>query len=378
MKKIAILGASGSIGTTTLAIIKENPKKFKVVAISVYSNTSLLKQLLNDFPSIQLVGVKSLQEISSYILDYPNVKFYEGNEGLNQVATCDCDIVVNALVGFVGLLPTIQALNAKKDVALANKETLVVAGKMVMDLAKQNNVHIYPMDSEHSAIFQCLEKNNPIRKVILTASGGPFFHYSLKEVENVPVEKALAHPNWKMGKKITIDCATMMNKAFEIVEAKWLFNLELDQIEVVIHPQSKIHSMIEFEDGSIKAQLGISSMRIPISYALSYPKRIKNVCASLSFLEKQTFEFYPVDKHRFEAIELAYEGLKRQGTYFAIMNAANEEAVQMYLNHEIHFGRIIEIVKETLNACPFENKLTLENVIKADDLARTYVKGLKK
>lgn len=377
MKKIAILGASGSIGKTTIQIIKEHQEEFKLVAVSVYSNITYLKELLSEFKTIEVVGVKDLKEVEKYILDYPNVLFYEGNDGLNKVATSNCDLLVNALVGFVGLVPTVEAIKAKIDIALANKETLVVAGKLVTKLAKENNVKIYPIDSEHSAIFQCLESENPIKKVILTASGGPFLNKSFKELETVTVEDALNHPNWKMGKKITIDSATLMNKAFEIVEAKWLFDLKPNQIEVVIHPQSKIHSMVEFRDGSIKAQLGISSMKIPVSYALTYPKRLDDVCESISFTSHLTFDFYPVDTNRFEAIKLAYDGLLKQGTYFAIMNASNEVAVEKFLNKEISFVRIIEIVKETLKAIPIDDEVTLESIIEADKKARVYARRLK-
>ncbi len=377
MKKIAILGASGSIGKTTIQIIKEHQEEFKLVAVSVYSNITYLKELLSEFKTIEVVGVKDLKEVEKYILDYPNVLFYEGNDGLNKVATSNCDLLVNALVGFVGLVPTIEAIKAKIDIALANKETLVVAGKLVTKLAKENNVKIYPIDSEHSAIFQCLESENPIKKVILTASGGPFLNKSFKELETVTVEDALNHPNWKMGKKITIDSATLMNKAFEIVEAKWLFDLKPNQIEVVIHPQSKIHSMVEFRDGSIKAQLGISSMKIPVSYALTYPKRLDDVCESISFTSHLTFDFYPVDTNRFEVIKLAYYGLLKQGTYFAIMNASNEVAVEKFLNKEISFVRIIEIVKETLKAIPIDDEVTLESIIEADKKARVYARRLK-
>lgn len=377
MKKIAILGASGSIGKTTIQIIKEHQEEFKLVAVSVYSNIIYLKELLSEFKTIEVVGVRDLKEVEKYILDYPNVLFYEGNDGLNKVATSNCDLLVNALVGFVGLVPTIEAIKAKIDIALANKETLVVAGKLVTKLAKENNVKIYPIDSEHSAIFQCLESENPIKKVILTASGGPFLNKSFKELETVTVEDALNHPNWKMGKKITIDSATLMNKAFEIVEAKWLFDLKPNQIEVVIHPQSKIHSMVEFRDGSIKAQLGISSMKIPVSYALTYPKRLDDVCESISFTSHLTFDFYPVDTNRFEVIKLAYYGLLKQGTYFAIMNASNEVSVEKFLNKEISFVRIIEIVKETLKAIPIDDEVTLESIIEADKKARVYARRLK-
>jgi len=288
MKKIAILGVSGSIGQSTIEVLKKHREQFTLVGISVYHNIDCLNDLLQDFLTIEVVGVKSLLDVQSYILNYPHVKFIEGEKGLESVATCHCDLVLNALVGFVGLKPTIQAIQAHKDIALANKETLVAGGELITQLIKEYGVHLYPVDSEHSAIFQCLEKNNP-HKIILTASGGPFYQKTLNEIQNVSIKEALAHPNWKMGKKITIDSATMMNKAFEIIEAKWLFDLKEDEIEVVIHPQSIIHSMVEFKDGAIKAQLGTPDMKVPIAYALSYPKRLDNITSFLSFCSNLVF-----------------------------------------------------------------------------------------
>ena len=271
MKKIAILGASGSIGTSTINVIRNHLDKFNLVAFSVYNNIGKITELLDEFKTVELVAVKDLNMISDLIEKYPNVKFVEKEEGLLEISSSCCDIVVNALVGFVGLLPTLKAIECKKDVALANKETLVAAGKIVMEKAKENNVKIIPVDSEHSAIFQCLEDND-VNSIILTASGGPFFKKTLEELKDVTKEEALNHPTWKMGAKISIDSATMFNKAFEIIEAYHLFNVKLEQINVLIHPQSIVHSMVEFKDGSIKAHLGVSDMKIPIAYALSYPK----------------------------------------------------------------------------------------------------------
>ena len=373
MKKIAILGASGSIGTSTLDVIRKHSDKFSLVAFSVYSNVSKIEEILNEFKSVELVAVRDLSEVKDLISKYSNIKFVEKEEGLLQVSSSSCDIVVNALVGFVGLLPTLKAIECKKDVALANKETLVAAGKLVMEKAKENNVKIIPVDSEHSAIFQCLE-DNQVNSIILTASGGPFFKKTLEELKDVIKEEALNHPTWKMGAKITIDSATMFNKAFEIIEAYHLFNVKEDQIKVLIHPQSIVHSMVEFKDGSIKAHLGVSDMKIPIAYALSYPERLDNVADYLKLEEVFKLEFYKADLKRFNALNLAYEVLKKQGTYPCVMNAANEEAVNLFLNGKIKFYQIEEVVCKTLSMHQSEEELTLQSIIDADIWAREYVR----
>lgn len=373
MKKIAILGASGSIGSQTLDVIRIHSDKFSLVAFSVYSKIEIIEDILNEFKSVNLVAVRSLDEISSIIKKYPNVSFFEQEEGLNKVATCSCDIVVSALVGFVGLTPTINAIKAKKDIALANKETLVAAGEIVMKLAQENNVKILPVDSEHSAIFQCLE-NNKINKIILTASGGPFFKKSIDELKEVSVEDALNHPNWKMGNKITIDSATMFNKAFEIIEASHLFGLNGEKIDVLIHPQSIVHSLVEFVDGSMKAHLAISDMKIPIAYALSYPVRLDNISKYLKLDEVCKLEFYKVNTDVFKPIKLAYVALKEKGTYPCVLNAANEEAVKLFLNKKIKFHEIYEIVDKTLKAHKNKKDITLQKVYQADSWAREYVR----
>ena len=274
MKKISILGATGSIGNQTLTVIENHSDKFTLVAFSVYSNIDKIEKILDKHNKVSLIAVRSLDEVNHLIKKYPKIKFVEKEEGLNELASYEADLVVNALVGFVGLLPTIYAIKSHKDVALANKETLVAAGEIVMKLAKENNVSIIPIDSEHSAIFQCLEKENEVNKIILTASGGPFFKKTYEELKNVTLEDALNHPTWKMGSKITIDSATMFNKAFEIIEAYHLFGLKADQIDVLIHPQSIVHSLVEFKDYSLKAHLAVSDMKIPIAYALNYPIRL--------------------------------------------------------------------------------------------------------
>ena len=375
MKKIAILGASGSIGTNTLDVIRKNKDKFDLVAFSVYSKIEIIEKILLEFNNVNTVGVKSLNEIKDLIIKYPDVTIYEGEEGLNKVASSSCDVLVNALVGFVGLIPTITAIKNKKEIALANKETLVVAGELVNKLAKENNVKIIPIDSEHSAIFQCLEKENEINKVIITASGGPFFKKTLNELKDVTKDEALNHPTWRMGQKITIDSATMFNKAFEIIEAHYLFDVDASQIDVLIHPQSIVHSMVEFKDGSIKAHLAVSDMKIPIAYALTYPNRLNNVAKNLHLEDIYKLEFYKVDLERFYPIKLAYNALKEKGLYPCVLNAANEEAVSLFLNDKIKFYEIIKIVDETLKAFDNTKKdITIEKILAADKWAREYVR----
>lgn len=374
MKKIAILGASGSIGTSTLEVIRRHKDKFELVAFSVFSKVEMISKILKEFDKVSVVAVKSLKSIGNIIKQYPNINFYEGEEGLNKVATSCCDVLVSALVGFVGLKPTLLAIKHKKEIALANKETLVAAGDIVMQQAKKYNVNIIPIDSEHSAIFQCLEEKNNIKKIILTASGGPFFKKSLSELENVSLQEALNHPTWKMGNKITIDSATMFNKAFEIIEASHLFSLNEKQIEVLIHPQSIVHSLVEFNDGCLKAQLGVSDMKLPIAYALSYPFRLDNISDTLKLEDVGKLEFYKADLERFIPLKLAYKAIKEKGTYPCVINASNEEAVKLFLDKKIKFNEIYEIVLKTLKA--HENKLdaTLQDILKADKWAREYVR----
>lgn len=375
MKNISLLGASGSIGTSTLKVIKRHQDKFNLVAFSVFSKVNLIEEILETFKGVKIVAVRSLNEVNDLINKYTDVTFIEGEKGLNAVATIkEADILVSALVGFVGLTPTINAIKQGKDIALANKETLVVAGDIIMDLARKHNVKILPIDSEHSAIFQCLEKDNEVNKIILTASGGPFFKKSLKELEDVTLKDALNHPTWIMGKKITIDSATMFNKAFEVIEASHLFNLKANQIEVIIHPQSIIHSIVEFKDGAMKAQLGVSDMKVPIAYALSYPNRLDNIANSLSLKDVAKLEFYEADLNRFEPLSLAYNALKEKGTYPAVLNAANEEAVNLFLNGKIKFTDILKIVKNTLSAHNNDKDVTLEKIYLADAWARDYVR----
>ena len=374
MKNISILGVSGSIGSQTLSVIRNHLDKYKLVAFSVYSKIDIIEDLLKEFKDVKLVCVRSLQEVSDLVNKYPSVTFVEGNFGLNEIASYPCDLLINALVGFVGLLPTISAIKAKNNVALANKETLVAAGEIVMKLAKENEVKIIPIDSEHSAIFQCLEESNEVSKIILTASGGPFFKKSEEELKHVTLKQALNHPTWKMGSKITIDSATMFNKAFEIIEAHHLFNLDASQIEVIIHPQSIVHSLVEFKDCSLKAHLAISDMKIPIAYAMSYPIRLDNISKSLRLDEIGKLEFYKVDENVFKPISLAYKAIKEKGTYPCVLNAANEEAVNLFLNEKIKFHEIYEIVNKTLLAHSNDLDVTLKKIVDADLWAREYVR----
>lgn len=376
MKKISILGASGSIGSQTLKVLKNHQDKFSLVSFSVYNNVSVIDEILSTFKDVYLVSVKDLNKVKDLIDKYPNVSFVEND--LNKVACSNCDIVVNALVGFVGLIPTINAIKANKDVALANKESLVVAGEIIMDLAKKHNVNIIPVDSEHSAIFQCLE-DNEINKIILTASGGPFYNKSSEEIKNVTLNEALNHPTWVMGKKITIDSATMFNKAFEIIEASHLFSLKKEQIEVIIHPQSIVHSLVEYKDGSMKAHLAVSDMKIAIAYALSHPKRLNNVASSLKLQEVGNLQFFKVNEELNKPIQLAYKALQEKGTFPTVLNAANEEAVNLFLNEKIKFHEIYEIVNKTLNAHKNDkSELTIEKIIEADSWARKYIRGIIK
>ncbi len=377
MKRVAILGASGSIGTNTLEVIRQNKDKFELVSFSVYNQTDKIEPIIIEFKSVYLIGVKDKNEIKDLINKYPNISFYEKDDGLNKVASSKCDIVVNALVGFIGLKPTLVAIENNKDVALANKETLVAGGEIVLKEAKKHNVAILPVDSEHSAIFQCLEKENKVKNIVLTASGGPFFKREFKDLENVSVNEALNHPTWKMGSKITIDSATMFNKAFEIIEAYYLFDVSPSKIKVIIHPQSIVHSLVTFKDNAMKAELGVSDMKIPIAYALNYPIRLNNVAKSLKLDKVANLTFYKASYKKYKPLALAYKVLKLKKTYPCVLNAANEEAVKLFLNGKIKFIDVYNIVEQTLNAhTPLNEALTYDTIVKADLWAREYVRRM--
>jgi 1-deoxy-D-xylulose-5-phosphate reductoisomerase len=374
LKNIAILGSTGSIGTQTLEVIQEHLDQFCVEVLTAHSNSTLLiQQALKFNPNAVVISDESKYAEVKEGLASTDIKVYAGKQALEQIVEMDSiDIVLTALVGAAGLPPTVKAILAKKNIALANKETLVVAGEIITQLAKENGVNIYPVDSEHSAIFQCLagEWHNPIEKIILTASGGPFRQKPAEELAEVTKAQALKHPNWTMGAKITIDSATLMNKGLEVIEAKWLFNLKPSQIDVVVHPQSIIHSLVQFEDGSMKAQLGLPDMKLPILYAMAYPQRVKTDWPRFNFMDYPQFTFEKPRIEVFRCLGLAFEALEQGGNAPCILNAANEIAVARFLNDEIKFLQIAETVEKTLQQASFIAKPSLEELIASDTEAR--------
>jgi len=379
-RRIAILGSTGSIGTQALDVIKQHPDKLDVEVLTAHSNSSLLIRQAREFmPNAVVIGNESLYDRVFEALDPYDIKVYRGTESIEQVVEMDSiDMVLNALVGWSGLKPTLRAIGSGKQIALANKETLVVAGELVTNLARERGVNIYPVDSEHSAIFQCLagEFHNPVEKIILTASGGPFRGMKHDELTKVTKEQALKHPNWNMGCKVTIDSATLMNKGLEMIEAKWLFNLETSQIEVVVHPQSIIHSMVQFADGSIKAQMGLPDMRLPIQYALTYPQRLSSQFPKFSFDECLQFTFEKPDKENFRCLNLAYEAVRLGGNMPCIMNAADEIAVHAFLREEITFLQIPELIEKCMANASFVNKPSLDDYEATDKEARAIATEL--
>ncbi len=369
------MGSTGSIGTQTVEIINTFPELFEVEVLTAGSNADLLITQASQLkPNVVVIGEESLYDKVHAALDPLDIKVYAGNNALSSVVQMEeIDIVLTALVGYVGLLPTIKAIEAGKHIALANKETLVVAGELITQLAEEKGVNIYPVDSEHSAIFQCLagEWNNPVEKIILTASGGPFRGKTREELANVSKAQALKHPNWEMGAKITIDSASLMNKGLEVIEAKWLFHLNPDQIEVVVHPQSIIHSMVEFEDGSLKAQLGMPDMRLPIQYALGYPKRLKNDFPKFNIFDYPSFTFEKPDTNTFQNLALAYEAMRKGGNAPCVLNAANEIAVQLFLEDKISFLEIADVVAKSLAKIPYLCNPSLDDYIHTDKETRS-------
>ena len=351
-RRIAILGSTGSIGTQALEVVKQHADKLDVEVLTAHSNAPLLiRQALEFMPNAVVISKESMYQRVYEALDPYDIKVFSGSASIEQIVEMESiDIVLVALVGWSGLKPTLRAIEAGKPIALANKETLVVAGELVTKLAREKGINIYPVDSEHSAIFQCLagEFHNPVEKIILTASGGPFRGLSHDELQGVTKEQALKHPNWNMGCKVTIDSATLMNKGLEIIEAKWLFNLDISRIEVVVHPQSIIHSMVQFADGSIKAQMGMPDMRLPIQYALTYPQRLTSQFPKFSFDNCLQFTFEKPDKENFRCLNLAYEAIRQGGNMPCIMNAADEVAVHAFLRDEITFLQIPELIEQCM------------------------------
>ena len=379
-KKIAILGSTGSIGTQALEVIEEHSDKFQVEVLTANKNAELLiEQAIKFKPNaVVIVDESKFETVSEKLWEY-DIKTFTGEEALAQVVEMDeVNIVLTALVGYAGLLPTIHAIKAKKDIALANKETLVVAGELITKLAAENGVTILPVDSEHGAIFQCLtgEFQNKIEKIYLTASGGPFRGRKKEELQNITKEQALKHPNWDMGAKITIDSATMMNKGLEVIEAKWLFNLRPDQIDVIVHPQSIIHSIVQFEDGSMKAQMGLPDMKHPIQYALSFPYRFTSSSPRFNFMDYPELTFEQPDKTTFVNLALAYEALEKGGNLACILNAANEIAVEAFLNDKIRFLAIAEINEKCMKEITFIKNPTYEDYVSTDNETRKFASTL--
>lgn len=380
MKRIAILGSTGSIGVNALKVIDSRRSDFEVVALAAGKNVDLLATQIESFrPALASVLDERYAETLRGKLGQSATRIVWGESGYAEVAAIDrADMVVSSMVGAAGLLPTLKAIEAGKDIALANKETLVMAGELVMRKAAENKIKLVPVDSEHSAIFQCINGERPeqVRKIILTASGGPFLRLPREAMSRVTVADALKHPNWSMGKKITIDSASMMNKGLEVIEAKWLFGVEPERIEIVVHPQSIIHSMVEFVDCSIIAQLGIPDMRIPIAYALSWPDRLPERELGLDIFKKGTLEFIPPDREKFPCLNLAYEALRIGGTMTAVLNAANEIAVEAFLAGRLGFTGLPEVIAATMELHQITKIETVADVIAADVWARRTASDL--
>lgn len=373
-KNIVILGSTGSIGTQALDVIEANPALFEVFALTAGNNVDLLIAQVRKFqPEIAVIANESLYPRLKDALSGMPVKVFAGADAIAQVASMEVvDIVLTAMVGYAGLMPTIAAVKAGKKIALANKETLVVAGELINDLCQQYRATILPVDSEHSAIFQCLtgEGDNPVEKLILTASGGPFRTFNWNELEHVTPAQALKHPNWDMGAKITIDSASMMNKGFEVIEAKWLFGMSTGQIDVVVHPQSIIHSMVQFADGSIKAQMGLPDMKLPIQYAFTYPDRIKTNFPRLDFSLYPQFTFEKPDMERFRNLALAYDAIARGGNAPCILNAANEVVVSAFLKEKIGFLQMSDVIETVMAKATFIKKPNYDDYVSTDAEAR--------
>ena len=381
MKKISILGSTGSIGTQALDVIAHNQDKFKVTALSCAKSLPLLCRQIEEF-SPEAVAVKDETDAKELADKYKDLEVFWGAEGLKTIASMEsCDMVLNSLMGMKGLEPTMAAIESGKDIAFANKETLVAGGQLVMDAVKKHGVAMLPVDSEHSAIFQSLQGNqdNEIRRILLTASGGPFRGYSLEQLEQVSLEQALNHPNWSMGSKITIDSATMMNKGLEVIEARWLFDVPLEKIQVVVHPQSILHSAVEYMDSSVIGQMGNPDMRIPIAYAFSYPERmdLSDVTQPLDlFSLKEGMSFYPADRSVFKTIDLAYEACREGGSCPVVLNGANEVLVDLFLHGKIRFIDIQNFLIQMMEAHQTKRNLDLETILEEDMRGREDVRKL--
>ena len=377
-KQIAILGSTGSIGTQALQVIEEHPDLYEAYVLTANNQVELLAEQARKFmpAAVVIANESKYLQLKEMLADLP-IQVYAGTDALCEVVEAKpIDVVLASMVGYAGLRPTIKAIEAGKSIALANKETLVVAGELVTGLAAQYHTPILPVDSEHSAIFQCLEMNNPLEKVILTASGGPFRTFTMEQLQHVTKEQALKHPNWDMGAKITIDSATMMNKGFEVIEAKWLFGVRPEQIEVVVHPQSVIHSMVQYEDGAVKAQLGLPDMRLPIQYAFSYPQRTCSSFDRLDFSKMTALTFEQPDTRRFRCLALAYEALYQGGNMACIVNAANEVVVSAFLHDRISFLRMSEVIEQTMQKVAFIRIPTYEDYVATDTEARRVAESL--
>jgi 1-deoxy-D-xylulose-5-phosphate reductoisomerase len=377
-KGIAILGSTGSIGTQALEVIESYPDFFDLQVITANGNADLLIQQAKKFQPNEVVIVdESKYQYVKDALWNEDIKVYAGIDALNQVVTgSEINVVLTALVGYAGLKPTIEAIKAKKTIALANKETLVVAGSLINKLVSEYGVTIYPVDSEHSAIFQCLtgEYQNPIEKIYLTASGGPFRGWKEEQLQNVTKAQALKHPNWTMGAKITIDSASLMNKGLEVIEAKWLFDLKPDQIDVIVHPQSIIHSLVQFEDGSMKAQMGLPDMKLPIQYAFTYPERLKTDFPRFNFMDYPQLTFEAPDRKTFRNLDLAYKAMELEGTAACALNAANEVSVQLFLEDKIGFLDIARINESVMEQTTFVKQPVYDDFVSVDTLARSLVR----
>ena len=377
MKHLSLLGSTGSIGTQTLDIVRQFPNEFKVVGLTANKNSDLLLKQIKEFKP-KAVAIMDKSKIGD-LLNFSSCQVYSGIEGLNKIASLEeADTVVNSLVGSIGIEPTCNAIKAKKNIALANKETLVAAGSVIMDEVKKNNVNMMPIDSEHSAIFQCLngENINEVEKITITCSGGPFKNYTKQQLENVSVQDALNHPTWRMGSKITIDSATLINKGFEIIEAHWLYNMPYEKIKIVIHPQSIVHSLVEFKDKSVIAQMGLPDMKIPIQYALSYPKRFQNLSASLDLTEIKKLEFSEPDFEMFPCLKYAYETGNAGGTLPAVMNAANEVAVYAFLENRIRFLDISRIIRKMMDNHKLIKNPDLNEILEVDKKTKEETKNI--